>query len=243
MSVKQHYEKHLADFYGWMLGDFESGVHAQMKVFQSFNIKPSSGRSVAIDLGAGNGLHSIALARIGFQVKAIDFSKKLLTELSARKGDLPIAVHNSEILSYLRNATTKADIMVCMGDTLPHFQSHDEISELALLIFSLLKPNGKLFLSFRDYSAEAEGTKRFIPVKSDETRILTCMLEYQATQVTVHDLFHEKNGDGWHLKVSAYRKLRLSPTLVLELLRASGFTVDRVRQENGMALIAATKGY
>ena len=56
------------------------------------------------------------------------------------------------------------------------------------------------------------GTARFLPVRADDQRILTCFLEYGPSHVTVHDLLHEREAGGaWRLQTSAYRKLRLSP--------------------------------
>lgn len=47
-------------------------------------------------------------------------------------------------------------------------------------------------LSFRDYSVPLQDEKRFIPVRSDEGRILTCFLEYSEDSVLVHDILHER---------------------------------------------------
>jgi 2-polyprenyl-3-methyl-5-hydroxy-6-metoxy-1,4-benzoquinol methylase len=44
----------------------------------------------AIDLGAGYGIQSIALANLGFRVRAVDFNRQLLEELSVNKKSLPI---------------------------------------------------------------------------------------------------------------------------------------------------------
>jgi hypothetical protein len=65
------------------------------------------------------------------------------------------------------------------------------------------------------------GLKRFIPV-GDADRILTCFLEYGDDAVTVHDILHERDGSDWRQRVSAYRKLRLSPDWVAGTLEAKG---------------------
>lgn len=45
---------------------------------------------------------------------------------------------------------------------------------------------------YRELSSELEEIARFIPVNYDETRILTCFLEYEEEKVKVHDLLYEK---------------------------------------------------
>ena len=43
--------------------------------------------------------------------------------------------------------------------------------------FSLAR-HGHLILTFRNYSLALTGNQRFIPVKSDENRILTCVIDW-----------------------------------------------------------------
>jgi hypothetical protein len=65
-------------------------------------------------------------------------------------------------------------------------------------------------VAFRDYTSAACGDGRFIAVRSDANRIHTCFLEAQTTHMVVHDIVHERSGAAWRMKVSSYRKLRLS---------------------------------
>lgn len=106
---------------------------------------------------------------------------------------------------------------------------------------TILEKKGKLLLSFRDYTNALTGTSRFIPVKSDETRILTCFLEYGETQVTVHDLLYEKTGNGWEQKISAYPKLRLSLETVVQWIEQNGMKVLFNEPVNRMVTIIAEK--
>jgi len=65
---------------------------------------------------------------------------------------------------------------------------------------------------------------RFIPVRSDESRIMTCFLEFEnADSVAVHDLVHMRQDSGWSLNKSSYRKLRLGIEWVREELSKAGF--------------------
>lgn len=60
--TRDHYEQHLAHFYGWMQGDFDTLLVAQENLLRSFDLFPGDGKT-ALDLGAGNGLPAIPLAR------------------------------------------------------------------------------------------------------------------------------------------------------------------------------------
>jgi hypothetical protein len=86
-----------------------------------------------------------------------------------------------------------------------------------------------------------QGDARFILVRADEQRILTCFLEYADTAVTVHDVLHEREGGQWRLRVSSYPKLRLPPAYVADALSVRGLRVQRQTVQGGMVRIVARK--
>ena len=100
MTVKEHYDNHLADFYSWMLGDFNLAKDRFKDYCINNEIKPTD-NGLAIDLGAGNGIQSVALAEIGFKVTAVDFNAKLLTELETKIDNHPIEIINDDIINLL----------------------------------------------------------------------------------------------------------------------------------------------
>jgi hypothetical protein len=96
--------------------------------------------------------------------------------------------------------------------------------------------------TFRDYvSTPLQGVGRFILVRGDAERILTCFLEYADTTVTVHDLLHQREGGSWRLRVSSYSKLRLSPQWVVERLSSLGLSALLDAAPGGMIRITARK--
>jgi ubiquinone/menaquinone biosynthesis C-methylase UbiE len=119
----------------------------------------------------------------------------------------------------------------------------DSCAELLTQAARLLKPGGVLLLSFRDYaSSTPEGLSRFIPVRSDDTRVATCFLEYGTTHVQVHDLLHTRQEDGqWTFSASVYPKCRLAPEAVRAALAGLGFRDVRTESERGMVFLRAEK--
>lgn len=76
-TVTEHYEKHLAPVYVWMAGGADAALEAGTTEIEALNLPLHEG-SVVFDLGAGFGVHSIPLARLGARVTAIDTSTELL---------------------------------------------------------------------------------------------------------------------------------------------------------------------
>lgn len=238
-TVADHYRTHLAPVYVWMAGGFDAAVSRGESEIEA--ILPNLPRGItAVDLGAGFGMHAIPLARRGCPVIAVDTSSLLLDELRRHAEALPIRAVEDDLLSFQRHLGSKADLILCMGDTLTHLPDPASLEKLFSLAAESLRRDGKFIATFRDYTSPLVGEGRFVPVRSDADRILTCFLEYSPGYVTVHDMLHERNGSTWQLRVSAYRKLRLSPDWVSAALQACGFSVRVEPGPGGMVRIVAT---
>jgi SAM-dependent methyltransferase len=239
VNSSEHYAQHLGPIYLWMVGELDAAFARSDAQFEDLSL-PSKAGSTAVDLGAGFGLHAIPLARRGFSVVAIDSCEPLLQELSARAGALPIRTVNADLLGFRAHLNAPAHVIVCMGDTLTHLPSHSAITSLFENVAASLDRGGLFVTTFRDYeSAPLQGDARFILVRSDEDRILTCFLEYGDTTVAVHDLLHYREGASWRLRASSYPKLRLSPRWVAEQLSSLGLSVVRDTIPGGMIRIVA----
>jgi 2-polyprenyl-3-methyl-5-hydroxy-6-metoxy-1,4-benzoquinol methylase len=235
-----HYETHLGPVYSWMLGDLDAAFARGASEIDDLPLP--AGRGVAVDLGAGLGLHSLALAKRGFDVVAFDNCEMLLGELRARGGSAPIVIHNADLLEFRRFLPDPAQVIVCMGDTLTHLPALSAVDSLLTAVAAALPRAGVFAATFRDYATVAlKGEQRFILVRADDTRILTCFLEYQDHQVMVHDLLHEKEQGRWRQAISSYPKLRLAPSWVMVKLSALGFSAKRDDTQSGMVRIVATR--
>jgi 2-polyprenyl-3-methyl-5-hydroxy-6-metoxy-1,4-benzoquinol methylase len=235
-----HYSQHLARVYVWMCGGAAAALQAGAAEIAALDLPGCPGALVA-DLGAGFGMHAIPLARSGARVLAIDSSPMLLGTLDELRGDLPVRCIEADLLSFRSHLTEAPGAILCMGDTVTHLPELAAVESLVETAFSALPRGGVFVLTLRDYSVRLAGDCRFIPVRSDDARILTCFLEYTADAVIVHDILHDRNPDGWHTRVSHYRKLRLPPARLINRLEAVGFDVRREAGVGGMVRLVARK--
>jgi SAM-dependent methyltransferase len=178
--------------------------------------RPSGG--LAVDLGCGSGFQSIALARLGLRVLSIDFSPRLLAELSERARGLPVAAVAGDIRDVGALATTGVELVVCMGDTLSHLEREEDLERVFAGVATRLAVGGRFILAFRDLSGELHGLERFIPLHSSDELIMACCLEYEPTRVKVHELIGARQPDGWQFRKGVSRKLRLAPHAVVRHL-------------------------
>ncbi len=239
-TVTEHYESLLAPIYAWMLGGMDAAIargHAEVNA-----VCPQPTKSQwAVDLGAGFGMHAIPLADIGYSVLAIDSSGALLDAMQNRIGSRHILVVRDDLLSFRKHLEASAALIVCMGDTLTHLPDRQTVELLFCEVTDALVGGGTFIVTFRDYSIPLTGLNRFIHVRSDSDRILTCFLEYDDVAVTVHDILHERTGSDWRQRVSAYRKLRLSPKWVAGVLEGRGLKVGIEPGPAGMVRLTATR--
>ncbi|MCI0751496.1 MAG: class I SAM-dependent methyltransferase [Flammeovirgaceae bacterium] len=240
MTAKDHYANHLSTFYSWMVGDFKSGVQKQKEFFKSQGIIPKRS-GTAIDLGAGNGIQTVALAELDFHVHAIDFDENLVQELKKNSYGMSVSVIRDDIRNLGPYIKLQAELIVCCGDTLTHLENLDEVTSFLDGCVKALDPEGVFVLTFRDYSIPLEGAHRFIPVKSDEQRILTCVLDYEKEYVNVTDLLYEKAETGWNQKVSSYKKIRINPSVIVQQLSNIGMTIKVNEVLNRLHTIIASK--
>ncbi len=246
-TVSAHYEDLLADLYPWMLGDFAARVETELGwlrgVVDPGWVGPT--RPLALDLGAGAGADAIALARLGFGVVAVDASAKLGAEIRRRAADAGLAddieVVESDLVAFLeRRDAEPANLVVCIGDTLTHLASPETVQRMLRAARAQIARGGRLALSYRDLSNELRELDRFFLVRSDESRVLTCFVEYLPERAIVHDLVNTRTNDGWDLRKSCYPKLRLPVDRVRAWLADAGFgEVQRIPCGGGLVGLVA----
>lgn len=240
MTPQDHYDQVLARHYSWMFDmSFAAMAGTQAKLLRRAGVDAPG---VAIDLGSGPGFQTYALCALGAgEVHAVDTSADLLSELEANCADCPIQTHVGDLMEFAWIVDQPADAIVCMGDTLTHLADTVSVETLFKAMAGALVPGGRAVLSWRDLSAPPAGTDRFIPVRADSNRIMTCFVEDLGETVAVHDLVHVRDGDTWRLEKGAYPKLKLSGCWIDAALRAAGLEPDFHGTDRGGCVVSAVK--
>jgi len=163
-SVRDHYDTVLSEYYSRMFGEFDAKVAEQHALLERLGVTARNGAATAVDLGCGSGFQSIALARLGFQVLAIDFSQRLLAELRDRARGLPVEAIVGDIRDVAKLVPTAVELAVCMGDTLSHLECEANLTRVFDGVAARLVAGGRLVLTFRDLHGELCDLDPVIPL-------------------------------------------------------------------------------
>jgi SAM-dependent methyltransferase len=182
---------------------------------------------IALDLGAGGGYHARALAERGFEVIAVDTSAGMLQELSelcAGFGVTPLQVDLVDDRAYSRYSPFA--LILCVGDTLSHLATHQDVNRLIEQCANLMNTGGKLVLQFREPPADMSPQNSVFTTRSERDRIMECVLHYWPDRVWVTDVVHEWTGHTWRSMRSTYGKLRLTVEGIVESARVAGLGLE-----------------
>src|SRR5215469_14992120 len=128
-SVAEHYADHLAPIYLWMAGGAEAALAGAEAELDALHLPARPGDTV-LDLGSGFGAHAIPLARRGAHVTAVDSSAELLDRLHQLSSGLSIRTVHADLVTFLRGDRNKYAAILCMGDTLTHLSSEEDVDQL-----------------------------------------------------------------------------------------------------------------
>lgn len=122
---------------------------------------------MVLDLGCGFGHWSIALAKAGFQVKAIDISSKAIEKLQEWASEEKLSIDTEVCPAQEINLIDeKFDAVIC-NSVLDHMPFADAF-KVMFNIKDIIKPNGIVYISFD--GLEEENGEEFVML-SDGTRI------------------------------------------------------------------------
>ena len=143
------YER-IATFYDTMTG-FTDRVRRDEPIFLS--LITDYGIRTALDVGAGTGLHSILLAKLGVAVTAVDISPAMVDALhrNARMFNVSITALTMRMDSLLPQMTGSFDGLFCLGNTIPHLQTHEMLRRSLSEFLRVLRPGGTLVLQLLNF--------------------------------------------------------------------------------------------
>jgi glycine/sarcosine N-methyltransferase len=188
-----------------------------------------------LDAACGTGMHAIALAKEGNNVSGADISPEMIKKAqenaytaqvdvdfkSAGFGDLEQAYQNASLYHF--------DALICLGNSLPHLLSPDEILAALKDMAACLRPGGMLLLQNRNYDAVMAEHNRWQGIQShkegSEEWLFLRFYDFDPDGLITFNIInlHKDRNETWTQNVSTTRLFPLKQEILLPLLEKAGF--------------------
>ncbi|WP_018248468.1 class I SAM-dependent methyltransferase [Orenia marismortui] len=134
-----------------------------------------------LDLATGTGNYAIELAKLGYNVSALDLSSKMI-ELAKDKSyeqniNIDFKVGDMKDIDQLYSEK-KFDLITCIGNSLVHLDNEEEIAEVLSKIHYLLQDNGKLILQIVNYDRIISKNIESLPTINAKDSVVTLLRDY-----------------------------------------------------------------
>jgi len=164
--------------------DFEKDLDSAEKFIAK--LKEQFDFDTALDIGCGTGSFTLALVRSGTESTGMDLSNSMIDE--AKKNSivygLDINFINSGMGEMLSNIDEKFDLIMCMGNTLPHLLHKKDLYSMLSACKQLLNPGGHLVLNLLNYNRILGEKERIIGITRSENHEFIRFYDFQAPYVS-----------------------------------------------------------
>jgi glycine/sarcosine N-methyltransferase len=155
----------IAEYYPYFYKDWETQLEREGLSLRA--IFRNKGVEQVLDASCGAGTQAVALAKLGFQVAAVDPSRGMLAKAQGTAEDYGVndlvTFHHGDFLNLTEVVDGPFDAIVTKGNALPHLLLDEEIELTIETFYDLLRPGGILVVGMRDFGPFMEARPRFIP--------------------------------------------------------------------------------
>ncbi|MFL5804656.1 MAG: class I SAM-dependent methyltransferase [Roseiflexaceae bacterium] len=216
----------------WDNGDWRTHIATEQAVLVDV-LGPANGRSI-LDASCGTGRQALALATLGWQVTAVDYTPAAvrIAQDRARQLDLHVTFQVGDMRQLSTSVPRNFDWAIsCMA--LDNLLQDAEIQTAITELWQVLRPTGRCYIRLRDFDHLLATRPRY---ELREERALptgrVLRLEdwiYESdTHVTcIYVFLHEdqrKTGYRWETTAFGYRRRALQKAELARMLRTAGFT-------------------
>ncbi len=124
---------------------------------------------IILDAATGTGMHTIALAQLGYQASGADISRGMIERARLNANSVGVRAR-FEIASFGTLAQTFGvgccDALLCLGNSLPHLLSRKELDQALVDFSNCLKPGGVILLQNRNFDAVIANHERWMEPQS-----------------------------------------------------------------------------
>ena len=187
-----------------------------------------------LDAACGSGGHALWLARQGYEVTGADVSPVMI-ELARQKAaaaglDVPFVVGD---LANLQASSSVYDAVLCLGNSLPHLLTQDDLVAALRGMAGVLRPGGVLVLQNLNYDLRWQKQPRWFMAQGgvlDGQEVLVWRFadyDVPAGRIAFHIALFRKDGPDWQVEVHTTPQRPLFQADLLAALAEAGFSEPR----------------
>ena len=166
-----------------------------------------------MDTACGTGHHAIALANIGFQMFGSDLYPEMvsLADANAKAAGEKVTFRTAGFGSI--NETFRQpgefDAVLCLGNSLPHVASEQDLKKALQDFNELLRPGGLLLLQMRNFDLVMEEKKRWMEPQTGKEGATEWLFfrfyDFEANGKIQFNIlsFHRKPNAPWHTQLTS----------------------------------------
>ena len=127
------------------------------------------GAKRVLDAACGTGMHAIALAKLGFDIVGADLSEKMVEKSEANAKEAGVSVSfKTAGFRWLSETFGRQSFnaLLCLGNSLPHLLSTDDLQNALIDFSNCLKPGGLLIIQNRNFDAVMKNRQRWMEPQS-----------------------------------------------------------------------------
>ncbi|MGA3286753.1 MAG: class I SAM-dependent methyltransferase [Bacteroidota bacterium] len=237
-SPEQFYDS-LADEYDEMTG-LEGRFAKEKPIFQSLAKKYTI--ATALDAGSGTGFHSILLAQLGLHVTATDISAQMLRQAKRNAEHMSVQIDTIQTSFQGMNESVhnKFDAVFCLGNTLPHILTEEELFQSFKSFREILNSGGRVFLQLLNYDRILNFRERILNVKEVNDKIFVRFYDYEGENIVFNILTIQKSGGQMEHSLHSIRLFPWRSSDIVRSLKDAGFNSTQLF--GSMALDAYNEG-
>ncbi len=174
LTPEQFYDD-LAPDYDAMT-QFDARLEKQKSVLE--NVLGRLPATQVVDMGCGTGVHAVALAQLGCAVTGVDLSAGMLARAQAHADRLGATVRfvHGDFLAPL--AGEAADLLLCLGNSIPHLPSRAALAAVLAHWRGLLAPAGHVLLQLLNYRRVLSARERIVNIHREDSRTIVRFYDF-----------------------------------------------------------------
>lgn len=172
-----------------------------------------------LDAACGTGWHAITLAQKGYTAAGCDASPAMIERARANATQSGVEVRFEAVdFAHLDIFREKFDAVLCLGNSLPHLASREELVDALRQMRARLNPGGFLILHNLNYDLRMKKKPRFFSASGNADTVVWRFADYGPEFITFHTALFER-GSKERTRGMGSWSVQVNSTLQRPLLR------------------------